>query len=48
MRFPDSYIDEGNPWTTDTECCAWCGTNTERFVWIDNEPMCEECEHFED
>ena len=45
MTFPDSYLDDGNPWTTDSECCAECGKETENYALIDSEPMCQDCEH---
>ena len=44
MRFPDSYLDDGNPWTTDTEYCAQCGTSTDNYAVIDSEPICQTCE----
>ena len=45
MRIPDSYLDYGNPWTEDHEYCADCSKYTENFAWIDNEPICRDCEN---
>lgn len=47
MRFPDAYLDYGNPWTTDQEECCYCGSVTENYSWIANEPVCEDCEYAE-
>lgn len=44
MRIPDSYLDQGNPWTEDHERCNECGERTENYDWIDNEPICHDCQ----
>ena len=46
MRIPDSYLDEGNPWTDDHDYCAQCGERTDDYVIIDDEPVCSSCEYY--
>jgi DNA-directed RNA polymerase subunit RPC12/RpoP len=38
-----SYLDWGNPWTTDIECCTECGHNTDDFIMVDMEIVCVDC-----
>jgi hypothetical protein len=44
MRIPDSYLDQGNPWTEDFEYCNVCGERSYNYDWIDNEPTCHDCQ----
>lgn len=48
MRIPDSYLDYGNPWTEDREECYYCGNVTTEYAWIANEPVCEDCEDYDE
>lgn len=48
MRIPDSYLDYGNPWTEDREECCYCGSVTTAYAWIANEPVCEDCEDYDE
>lgn len=39
-----SYLDIGNPWTSDTEYCCQCGEQCTSGTLLNGEATCSDCE----